>query len=170
MPHCTSDMRDQDDEINHEGISRRDKWWWAFTWGGFFVGTKSRLQEAAFAFRGEDSPQGNPRCRKQLSHLPTLAWRGSPRGRFSPGNMQEAAFAFADPCLERISPGEDSPQGNPRCRKPFAFAGPCLGRILPRANIAIGPSILCSSRICTPYRLAASRLLPTAIVDCLWRA
>ena len=146
------------------------KWWWAFTCGGFFVGTKSRLQEAAFAFRGEDSPQGNPRCRKQLSHLPTLAWRGSPRGRFSPGNMQEAAFAFADPCLERISPGEDSPQGNPRCRKPFAFAGPCLGRILPRANIAIGPSILCSSRICTPYRLAASRLLPTAIVDCLWRA
>ena len=144
MPHCTGDMRDQDDEINHEGISRRDKWWWAFTWGGFFVGTKSRLQEAAFAFRGEDSPQGNPRCRKQLLHLPTLAWRGSPRGGFS--------------------------QGNPRCRKPFAFAGPCLGRILPRANIAIGPSILCSSRICTPYRLAAGRLLTTAIVDCLWRA
>lgn len=84
MPHCTGDMRDQDDEINHEGISRRDKWWWAFTWGGFFVGTKSRLQEAAFAFRGEDSPQGNPRCRKQLSHLPTLAWRGSPQGRILP--------------------------------------------------------------------------------------
>ena len=100
-----------------------------------------RLVEAAFAFRGEDSPQGNPRCRKQLLHLPTLAWRGSPRGGFS--------------------------QGNPRCRKPFAFADPCLVRILPRANIAIGPSILCSSRICTPYRLAASRLLPTAIVDCL---
>jgi len=148
------------------------KWWWAFTCGGFFVGTKSRLQEAAFAFRGEDSPQGNLDAGSSFRICQPLPGEDLPREDSPQGNtsMQEAAFAFADPCLERISPGEDSPQGNPRCRKPFAFAGPCLGRILPRANIAIGPSILCSSRICTPYRLAASRLLPTAIVDCLWRA
>jgi len=145
MPHCTSDMRDQDDEINHKGISRRDE-----VVVGFYLRRILRRDKIAIA---------------------GSSFRIS-RGGFSPGkpSMQEAAFAFADPCLERISPGEDSPQGNPRCRKPFAFAGPCLGRILPRANIAIGPSILCSSRICTPYRLAASRLLPTAIVDCLWRA
>ena len=144
---------------------------------GFYLGRilrRDKIPIAGSSFRisrGGFSP-GKPRCRKQLSHLPTLAWRGSPREDSPQGNtsMQEAAFAFADPCLERISPGEDSPQGNPRCRKPFAFADPCLVRILPRANIAIGPSILCSSRICTPYRLAASRLLPTAIVDCLWRA
>ena len=171
MPHCTSDMRDQDDEINHKGISRRDE-----VVVGFYLRRILRRDKIAIAgssfriSRGGFSP-GKPRCRKQLSHLPTLAWRGSPQGGFSPGkpSMQEAAFAFADPCLERIFPGRILP-GNPRCRKPFAIADPCLGRVLPRANIAIGPSILCSSRICTPYRLAAGRLLTTAIVDCLWRA
>ena len=85
MPHCTGDMRDQDDEINHEGISRRDKWWWAFTCGGFFVGTKSRLQEAAFAFRGEDSPQGNLDAGSSFRICRPLPGEDLPRGGFSPG-------------------------------------------------------------------------------------
>jgi len=85
MPHCTSDMRDQDDEINHKGISRRDE-----VVVGFYLGRilrRDKIPIAGSSFR--------------IS-----------RGGFSPGkpSMQEAAFAFADPCLERISPGRILPR------------------------------------------------------------
>ena len=84
MPHCTSDMRDQDDEINHKGISRRDE-----VVVGFYLRRILRRDKIAIA---------------------GSSFRIS-RGGFSPGkpSMQEAAFAFADPCLERISPGRILP-------------------------------------------------------------
>ena len=144
MPHCTSDMRDQDDEINHKGISRRDE-----VVVGFYLRRILRRDKIAIA---------------------GSSFRIS-RGGFSPGkpSMQEAAFAFADPCLERISPGtilpretldagssfricrplpgedlpgDDSPQGI--CRKQLshlptlAWRGSPQGRILPRVTLDAG--------------------------------
>ena len=62
MPHCTSDMRDQDDEINHKGISRRDE-----VVVGFYLRRILRRDKIAIAgssFRicrplpGEDLPRG----------------------------------------------------------------------------------------------------------------
>ena len=153
MPHCTSDMRDQDDEINHKGISRRDE-----VVVGFYLRRILRRDKIAIAgssfriSRGGFSP-GKPRCRKQLSHLPTLAWRGSPQGGFSPGKHLDAGSSFR---ICRPLPGEDLPgrilpRETPRCREAFTLADPCLerispGRILPRETLDAGSSF----RICRP--------------------
>ena len=144
MPHCTSDMRDQDDEINHKGISRRDE-----VVVGFYLRRILRRDKIAIAgssfriSRGGFSP-GKPRCRKQLSHLPTLAWRGSPQGGFSPGKHLDAgsSFRICRPLPGEDLPGDDSPQGI--CRKQLshlptlAWRGSPQGRILPRVTLDAG--------------------------------